>query len=64
MKTYKVKTQFIFSGHFNIQAKSKQQAKEFVLKHCGLVIGGDIHSSLPSDMVDWEFKVHPTKKVS
>ena len=64
MKTYTVKTQFIFKGNFYIKSDSKQQAKEFVLKHCGLVIGGDIHSSLPDDQVDWNFATHPEKKVS
>ena len=30
-------------------------------KRCGLVLGGEIHSSLPNDEVDWEFDVHPEK---
>lgn len=64
MKTYKVKTKFIFSGHFNIKAESEQHAKELVLEHCGLVLGSSIHCSLPDDIVNWEFKTHPKKKVS
>jgi len=61
---YKVKTKFIFDGHFSIYAESRQQAKEFVKKHCGLVIGGDIHSTLPSEDVDWDFIVHPNKIIT
>jgi hypothetical protein len=34
-------------------------AAEYVEKHCGLVLGGTIHSSLPFDEVDWEFPIHP-----
>ena len=64
MKTYTVSTEFIFKGKFYINAESKSQAKEFVKKHCGLVIGGNIHSSLPSEDVDWNFPTHPVKKVS
>lgn len=60
-KVYTVKTKFVFAGEFRIKAESKEQAKEYVAKHCGLCLGGDIHSTLPSDDVDWEFSVHPEK---
>ena len=63
MKKFKVKTKFIFEGEFEIEADNRAQAKEFVEKHCGLVIGGDIHSSLPDEQVNWEFSVHPEKKI-
>jgi hypothetical protein len=63
MPTFKVKTQFIFTGEFTVKADNRQQAKEYVDKHCGLVIGGDIHSSLPYEDVEWNFPVHPEKKI-
>ncbi|GHV48478.1 hypothetical protein AGMMS49546_39070 [Spirochaetia bacterium] len=59
MKTFTVKTRFIFTGNFFVAADSKEQAAEYVKKHCGLVIGGNIHSTLPADEVDWHFPVHP-----
>lgn len=62
-KEYKVKTKFIFEGEFYITAESKQQAKEYVEKHCGVVLGGDIHTSLPDEICSWRFDVHPTKIV-
>lgn len=62
-KEYTVKTQFIFEGEFYIKAESQSQAEEYVIKHCGLVIGGDIHTSLPGDIVNWSFSVHPKKKI-
>ena len=52
---------FQFSGEFEIEANSPKQAQEFAEKHCGLVIGGDIHSSLPYEDVDWVFPTHPEK---
>jgi hypothetical protein len=63
MKTYRVKTRFNFTGTFFVNAANKKQAKECVENHCGLVLGGDIHSTMPDDTVDWEFPVHPEKAV-
>ena len=60
---YKLETQFIFTGEFTIEAENAEEAQEFFLKHCGLVIGGDIHSTLPDEDVDWDFAVHPDKVI-
>ncbi len=60
-KVYTVPTQFVFTGVFKIKASSKEEAESFVQNHCGLCIGGDVHSTLPDDEVDWEFDVHPDK---
>jgi hypothetical protein len=56
---YAVKTKFVFSATFFIEAENREQAKEYAAKHCGLVIGGKIHSSLPTTQVDCSFDVHP-----
>lgn len=58
---YDVPTKFVFSGTFRIKAESQEQAEEYVQKHCGLVIGEEIHSSLPDGDVDWMFNSHPEK---
>jgi hypothetical protein len=58
---YEVPTKFVFSGTFTIEADSPAQAKEFVQKHCGLVIGGNIHTTLADDDCDWDFPIHPNK---
>jgi len=60
---YVVETEFVFKGKFIVKAENKQQAEEYVKKHCGLVIGGDIHSSLPDNEIDWDFNTHPEKNV-
>jgi hypothetical protein len=62
-RKYAAKTRFVFTGTFFIAAGNRKQATEYVEKHCGLVIGGDIHSSLPDDEVDWDFPVQPDKAV-
>ena len=64
MKTFKVRTRFVFEGEFEVNADNKEQAKEYVEKHCGLVIGGDIHTSLSDEIIPtWNFSVHPDKKI-
>jgi hypothetical protein len=63
-KPFKVKTRFVFEGEFEVNAENKQMAREYVEKHCGLVIGGDIHTSLPDEIIlTWSFDVHPDKKI-
>jgi hypothetical protein len=46
MKTYTVPVTYLFSGVFFIKASSEKEAREKTDHHCGLVIGGDIHSTL------------------
>lgn len=58
-KEYTIKTKFVFNGEFYITAESKEQAKEYVMKHCGLVLGGKIHTTLPDEICDWNFDTHP-----
>ena len=58
---YEVPTRFVFSGVFTIEADSPAQAKEFVHKHCGLVIGGNVHTTLNEEDCDWDFDVHSEK---
>lgn len=58
-QVYTVPVRYVFRGEFKIKTSSKAQAEEYVREHCGLVLGGKIHSSLPEDEVDWEFDVHP-----
>lgn len=62
MSQYIVNTKFVFSGFFVVEANNKAEAKEIVDKHCGLALGRDIHSSVGA--VDWDFRVHPEKKVT
>lgn len=63
MNEFNVKVSFTFEGIFKIQANDKIQAREYAEKHCGMTESRGIHSSLPDDSVDWEFPVHPVKKI-
>ena len=62
-KVYRVRTQYIFDGVFDVVAESKEYARQKVLQNCGLVMGGRIHSTLPDGEVNWAFDIHPDKKI-
>ena len=55
MARYRVNTRFVFSGVFEVEADSRAEARELVMKECGLVMGGSIHTTLDDEEVDWDF---------
>ncbi len=61
-KVYKIKTSFTFTGTFSVRAESEGQAREDIEEHCGLCMGGDIHTTLLEEDIDWNFNVHPHKE--
>ena len=62
-KVYRVRTQYIFEGVFEVVAESKEDAQQKVLQNCGLVMGGSIHSTLPDNEINWAFDRHPNKRI-
>ena len=62
-KRYAVRTRFAFDGLFLVSAVNEARAREYVENHCGLVLDGNIHSTLSEEAVDWDFPVHPEKHV-
>lgn len=71
-KFYRVRTQYVFEGVFDVVAESKEYARQKVLQNCGLVMGGSIHSTLPDDEINfssnalnnsWAFDRHPNKRI-
>ena len=62
-KVYRVRTQYIFDGVFEVVAESKEEARQKILQNCGLVMGGSIHSTLPDEVVNWAFDRHPNKQI-
>ena len=63
-RIYRVRTQYIFEGMFEVLADSKENAQQKVLQDCGLVMGGSIHSTLPDEEINWAFSTHPEVKVT
>ena len=61
---YKVRTQYIFEGVFDVVAESKEDARQKVIQNCGMVMGGNIHSTLPDNEINWAFDRHSNKRIS
>lgn len=55
MARYIVNTRFIFSGIFEVEAESRDQARDIVINSCSLVMNGN--------EVEWDFDIHPEKKI-
>ena len=62
-KRYKVEVEYTFKGYYVVKAETKEEAKELVDVDCGLVMGGDIHTILDDEDVNWAFNVHPDTKI-
>ena len=71
-KVFRVRTQYVFEGVFDVVTESKEDARQKVLQDCGLVTGGSIHSTLLDDEINfssnalnnlWAFDKHPNKRI-
>ena len=51
-RVYRVRMQYIFERVFEVVAKSREEARQKVIQNCGLVMGGNIHSTLPDEEVN------------
>ncbi|MDY5812915.1 MAG: hypothetical protein SPJ97_00070 [Bacteroides sp.] len=58
-KVYRVRTQYIFEGVFEVVAESRKDARKKVIQKCGMVMGGNVHSTLPDEEINWAFSKHP-----
>ena len=57
-KKYTIDTKFIFKGTFTVEAETVEEARDLIERDCGLVLGGDIHTSLDDDVINWDFNTH------
>ncbi|KGN73919.1 hypothetical protein HQ47_06690 [Porphyromonas macacae] len=62
-RIYRIRTQYIFEGVFEVLAESREDARQKVLQDCGVVMGGNIHCTLPDEEVNWAFDIHPEKRI-
>ena len=58
-RVYRVRTQYIFEGVFEMVAESREDARQKVIQNCGLVMGGNIHNTLSDEEINWAFSTHP-----
>ena len=57
-RVYRVRTRYIFEGVFEVVAESREEARQKVIQDCGLVMGGNVHSTLPDEEINWAFSMH------
>lgn len=62
-RVYRVRTQYIFEGVFEVVAESREEARQKVIQDCGMVMGGNIHSTLPDEEINWAFDIHPNQRI-
>ena len=58
-RVFRVRTQYIFEGVFEVVAESREDARQKVIQDCGMVMGGSIHCTLPDDEINWAFSAQP-----
>ena len=58
-RVYRVRTRYIFEGVVEVSAESREGARQKVIQDCGLVMGGNVHSTLPDEEINWVFSTHP-----
>ena len=63
MKKIEVKVRYLFEGTYTVAADDRNEARTMVTRDCGLILGGNIHTTLDEDDVDWEFDVHPDMQI-
>ena len=63
MKKIEVKVRYLFEGTYTVAADDRNEARTMVTRDCGLVLGGNIHSTLDDDEVDWDFDIHPDMQI-
>ena len=51
MAKYKVRVRYAFEGTYTVEAGNCEEAKRMVEEDCGLVLGGNIHTTRDDDEV-------------
>lgn len=64
MKRYDIRVRYSFEGTYTVAAEDRDEAKRMVNDDCGLVLGGDIHTTRDDDEVlEWDFCIHPDTRI-
>ena len=64
MTKYDVKVRYAFEGTYTVAAEDRDEARIIVSEDCGLVLGGNIHTTRDDDEVlDWNFGLHPDMQI-
>ncbi|MFQ9996280.1 MAG: hypothetical protein ACLRV7_04320 [Hoylesella buccalis] len=62
-KVYRVRTQYIFEGSVEVEAKDREEADRKILQDCRMVMGRGVHSTLADEQINWAFDSHPKERI-
>jgi hypothetical protein len=60
---YEIPVEFTFKGTFYVEADNATEAKKKCQEDLGMTMSNGISSTLAEDEADWDFNVHPDKKI-
>ena len=64
MEKYEVRVRYAFEGTYQVVAEDRDEAKRMVTEECGLVLGGNIHTTRSDDEVTgWNFGSYPDVQI-
>lgn len=58
-RVYKVRTQYIFEGVFEVVAENREEVRQKVIQDCIMVMNGNVHSTLTREEVNSALSIHP-----
>lgn len=62
-KVYRVRTQYIFDGVFDVVANSREEARKKGYSGLRNGNGRNVQSTLPDEEVNWAFSTHPDVRI-
>lgn len=63
MAKYEVRVRYAFEGTYMVAAGNREEAKRMVEEDCGLVLGGNIHTTRDDDEVTDGIRIHPESQI-
>ena len=62
-KVYRVRTQYVFEGVFEVVVTNREEAERKILEDCGMVMGRGGHSTLPDEQINWAFDTYLEERI-
>ena len=60
---YVIDVEFVTKGKFTVEADSEQEARDSIKNDVGLCLGGNIHTNMNDEDIDWDFETHFDKRI-
>ena len=64
LKLFKANVTFTFKGDVQVYAEDREQAFELLQAQFEMINNDGIHTTLDDETIDWDFPVHPDKKIT